>query len=262
MRLDIKANTIPLMVDFNVTPSQPKRIRIVAFDAEKPHTRYTDRYVNIKGSRDFQLRFPKTPRRLTVLVGGVEEIRRGISDKTLKIGEAKIKRSKSCDAWIDSQTRSFLRFAEEFCEQSSYLKTGIYTSADNKFVIHYVPTIKGMDGKPLNTPARVGHQTGKIEVAQDKWLTYTVSMRMIILLHEYSHKYMNHQVGRDINDEVAADINALYIYLGNGYPAIDARLVFAYVFYGRNNDLNKRRMNIIDDYITKFQNGEVIKGCS
>lgn len=263
MRLDIPSNTMPVIVSFTVTPKQPKRIRIVAIDSAMPKTRYTDRYVNITGEREFELRFPKTPKNLSVIVGGVEEVAQGIPDNSLIISKAKIQKKAACSAWMDAQTRSFIRFAEDFCQNASYLDTGIYQSADNKFLIKYVPTIiDRASGKQLNTPARIGHTTGNIEVAKDKWLTYSVPMRMIILLHEYSHKYMNHQVGRSVTDEVAADINALYLYLGMGYPAIDARLVFAYVFYGRNTDLNKRRMNIIHDYISRFQKGEVIKGCS
>lgn len=257
MRLGIRTNQKPIVVSFSVTSASPKRVRIYAIDPEKPLTRYTDRYVNLKGTREFELKFPLTPQNLVVLVSGQTG-----GDTGLQMSPAKIKWGTTCNPWMDTKTGSFVRFAEDFNQKASYLEPGVYKSSTDQFLIKYMPTIIDYkSGKQLNTPARIGHQTGNIEVAKDKWMKYSVPMRMLILLHEYSHKYMNHKVGRDINDEVAADINALYLYLGMGYPAIDARLVFAYVFYGNSTELNKKRMNIIDDYINRFQKGEVIKGC-
>ncbi len=258
MRLDIKANRRPVIVDFSVTTKAPRRIRIFAIDKERPLTKFTDRFVNLRGPRDFRIKVPQSPTDLSLFVSDVTGNSSG-----LVVSQAKVQYGTTCNAWMSNHARTFIRFAQEFCENSSYLPAGNYTSATGQFLIKYMPTIIDYKtGKRLNTPARIGHETGNIEVARDKWEKYTVPMRMIILLHEYSHKYMNHEVGRDINDEVAADINALYLYMGMGYPAIDARLVFAYVFYGNHTDLNKRRMNIIDDYISRFEKGEVVKGCS
>ena len=257
MKLDLRTNEKPTIVSFSVTTASPKRVWIYAIDPSRPLTRYTDRYVNLKGTREFELKFPKTPANLVVFVTGQQG-----GDAGLSMSQAKIKWGTTCTPWLDTKTSSFIRFAQDFNEKASYLETGIYKSSTDQFLIKYLPTITDYrTGKQLNTPARIGHETGNIEVAKDKWMKYSIPMRMLILLHEYSHKYMNHKVGREINDEVAADINALYIYLGMGYPAMDARLVFAYVFYGNASDLNKRRMNIIDDYINRFQKGEVIKGC-
>lgn len=258
MKLEVRSNNQPVKVEFKVTPKAPTRLRIFAIDPARPMTLYTDRFVNIKSERDFELRFPITPFRLAVYVTEV-----GGSQVGVAVSKAKISRLSSCGAWMDSKTKRFVRFAEDFCEKASYLKEGVYKSSTGEFTFKYLPTIIDYkSGKQLNTPARIGHESGNVEIAKDKWVKYSVPMRMCILLHEYSHKYLNHQVGKKITDEVAADINALYLYLGMGYPAIDARLVFAYVFYGHSTDLNKRRMNIIDDFISRFQRGEVIKGCS
>ena len=82
-------------------------------------------------------------------------------------------------------------------------------------------------------------------------------MRMVILLHEFSHKYMNPKVNRDISDEVGADINALNIYLSLGYPDIEAEYAFLRVFKGANNVMNKKRFLILDDFIKKFSTGQL-----
>ena len=66
-------------------------------------------------------------------------------------------------------------------------------------------------GSYLPTPARISQLNGKMEVSYMQFLEYTVPMRMAILLHEYSHFYVN-KVPRS---EIEADINGLakYFYL-------------------------------------------------
>ena len=55
----------------------------------------------------------------------------------------------------------------------------------------------------------------------------------------------------------SADINALNIYLSLGYPMIEAQYAFLKVFKGANNELNKRRYLILDDFMKKFESGEL-----
>ena len=131
---------------------------------------------------------------------------------------------------------------------------------NNKFTIKYFDIIREqISGKTLNTPARIGHRTGIIEVSKIKFDSYTIPMRMIILLHEFSHKYKNPKIGLEISNEIGADINALYIYLGLGYSKIDAICVFANVFLKAQTQGNIERMRKIMDYIQKFENQEFAK---
>jgi len=126
-----------------------------------------------------------------------------------------------------------------------------------KFKIKYFPIIPDYaTGRPINTPARIGHKTGIIEVAKIKFDNYTVAMRMMILLHEFSHKYRNPKIGLKISNEFGADINALYIYLGIGFSKIDAICVFANVFLKAQTDDNIMRIRKLQDYIQKFENQE------
>jgi hypothetical protein len=133
----------------------------------------------------------------------------------------------------------------------------LFATQNEKFKIVYFPVIRDfMSGKVHNTPARIGHQSGKIEVAKAKFDGYTIPMRLIILLHEFSHKYKNPKIGLKIEDEFGADINALYIYLGLGFSKIDAICVFANVFLKAQSDGNIARMRKIMNYIQRFENGE------
>ena len=79
---------------------------------------------------------------------------------------------------------------------------------------------------------------------------------MAILLHEYSHVFRNPKIGLEIQNEVGADINALYIYLGLGFSKIDAICVYANVFLKAQTKGNIERMRKIMDYIAKFENGD------
>lgn len=263
MRLDLRTNHQPLLSKFTVVPIQKgkQRIRIVSYDPQYPLTRYTDRYVELEKERDFQVRIPQTPKNIVIQITS-EHTKAGQPDRSLKLTNVKIERLEPCPIVLDSQARSFIRFAQDFCEVASYVKPGNYPSPTKQYLIQYLPTIiDRKSGKQLNTPARIGHESGRIEVARDKFMKYSVAMQMVILLHEFSHKYMNHKIGKDIDDEVAADISALYMYLGLGYSHIDARLVFSYVFYGKDTPLNKQRLNVIEEYITAWENGQIMKGC-
>ena len=121
---------------------------------------------------------------------------------------------------------------------------------------YYPKIIDFATGNVLNTPARIGHKTGIIEVAQVSMLKYTIPMRMIILLHEFSHKYKNPLMNLPISDEIGADLNALYLYLGCGFSKVDAIFVFANVFLKAQTQSNLERMNKIMEYIKKFENEE------
>ena len=105
----------------------------------------------------------------------------------------------------------------------------------------------------MKTPARIGHKSGRIEVSKVAFDKYTIPMRMAILLHEFSHVFKNPKTNLEISNEVGADINALYIYLGLGFSKIDAITVYANVFLKAQTKGNVERMRKIMDYINKFE---------
>ena len=64
---------------------------------------------------------------------------------------------------------------------------------------------------------------------------------------------------KKISDEVGADVNGLYLYLGNGFSKVDAICVFAKVFLKAQTPQNQQRLKKILDYIKKFENQEFAK---
>ena len=79
-------------------------------------------------------------------------------------------------------------------------------------------------------------------------------MRFAILCHEFSHFYVN----EDMTDETEADINGLLIYLGLGYPRIEALEAFYEVFDNYPSEENKRRSDKIINFIDNFEKNNIV----
>lgn len=234
-----------------------KSFRVVAADKGKANSKYADRVIKImavdNGQRDIYLSFPISPKMLVIAVMNVKDPKDNDFEITLKEGAIR-----PSTAWLDADTKSFVQMAIIFSQVAGFTKIEppykMYQSSDDLYKIKYFDVIRDAgSGKALSTPARIGHTTGIIEVSQDKFKNYTIPMRMIILLHEFSHKYKNPKMGLEINNETGADINALYIYLGLGFSKIDAIYVFANVFFKAQTDQNIKRMRSITEYINKFE---------
>lgn len=233
--------------------------RVTASD-KKPFSTYADRKIEVDGFRTIYLSFPVTPKQLKINV----ECLKAEGEKTDFIAKINEKELITYNINKDSQTQEFLNLAVYFSQVAGFEKSNvngrIFRTQNGTFNIKYFPVIRDFaSGKILNTPARIGHNTGIIEVAQASMIKYTIAMRMIILLHEYSHKYRNPKMGLEISDEIGADINALYIYLGLGFSKVDAIYVFANVFLKAQSQSNLMRMRKIMEYIKRFENEEFAK---
>ena len=66
-------------------------------------------------------------------------------------------------------------------------------------------------------------------------------MRVAILLHEFAHFYVN----KVMTDEVEADEHSLTLYMGLGYPRIDAYNVYLDVFETTPTEGNKDRYDAL-----------------
>jgi hypothetical protein len=238
---------------------QEKKFRVWAEEFQKRNSKYADREITVKGERTIHFNFPVSPQML--FFGVLNSENPQDSDFSVDLKEETLQ---TYNIWIDGQTTDFLSLAVPFCQVSGFSQASpqgrVFQTSDKEFTIKYFDIIKDYKtGKAMNTPARIGHKTGIIETAKVKFDGYTIPMRLIILLHEYSHKYKNPKIGLEISNEVGADVNALYIYLGLGFSKIDAICVFANVFLKAQTKGNIERMRKIMDYIQKFENQEFAK---
>lgn len=232
------------------------RFRVVAEDLN-PNSRYVDREVECDGFMMVELKFPVSPEKLKISVE-VAKSSKNTSDFLVSIEEVPLV---TYNVFLDQEVKDYLDICIPFCQISGYSQTRpggrLYTGGDRKFRFKYFPIIVDfLTKKPLSTPARIGHNTGIIEISKLSFDRYTIPMRLIILLHEFSHKYRNPKIGLPIGHESGADINALYIYLGLGFSKVDAIYVFANVFLKAQTDGNIRRMRKITQYVARFEKEE------
>lgn len=250
-----KSNNRKFRLYVAITCKGNKKFKVWAEDSSKPNSRYADREIDVTDKRTIYLSFPTSPKLLQVCVANCQDPK----DKDFEVVLIEDKLP-TYNVWIDDETSQFLKLAIHFCQISGFTPATpdgrLFTTDNRKFNIKYFDIIRDgqRGGIPLNTPARIGHTTGVIEVAKAKFDNYTIPMRLVILLHEFSHKYKNPKMGLEISNEFGADVNALYLYLGLGYSKIDAICVFAKVFLKAQTQGNIERMRKIMDYIKKFEN--------
>ena len=242
-----------LTLIIKVLTQQPTKIRIKVIDESQVDTSFTDRFKTVDGESIFYVRMPVSPKNALVYIYNedkgnlmqgqddsfeVESITKGALEKKLDVID-----------FSNAEVRSFVNFATRFCYNAGTLPSGTYVSDDRKFVIKYLPVIED-DGKEQSTPARIDITNGNIEISKKQFVKFTIPNRMAILLHEFSHVYLNDNV----DDEVEADLNSLLIYLGLGYPRIDAFEVFAKTFMNAPSEQNKDRYDKIKSFIDNFEN--------
>ena len=264
MEIDIPSNYHSFQLNITIETKELSKIRIVALDPNKPASKYVDRVGKLNGKRTFELKFPISPKKLKIVIYNVANgsLPYG-EDDSFSISDVKVEPLPQYDVWWNKETQNFYNFAVEFSQNAGILSAGeskpsIYRSNDGKFTIDYYNNIVDKKtNKMLTTPARIGHNTGIIEVSKNKFMQYTIPMRLVILLHEFSHKYLNPKIDRPISYETGADIQGLYVYLGKGWSPYEAHKTFLQVFKNANNEPNHKRYKIINDFISKYEKGQI-----
>ena len=252
---DIDSKPITLMIE--VATASPEKIRVIVKDNDKPFTVYTDRYATVEGTLKYYVRMPLSPPIAKISVFNEKNGNLGKGeDTTFKIigfEELPLKRKLGCIDFDNPEIKSFIGFSSEFSQKAGYLSAGgsVYMSEDGVFRIDYLDSIKSKSGKKLKTPARISQSRGNIQVSKDLFRKYTVPMRMAILLHEFAHFYLNDRM----EDEVEADLNGLLLYLGMGFPRIEAFQSFLTVFQETPTEQNKGRFDVLNQFISNFEKG-------
>jgi hypothetical protein len=257
LRLDTRYEEMCLEVKVAVT--MPTKVRIKIFDEQKPKIVFTDRYKTVNSDYTFYVRMPITSKSIII---SVYDDKKGnlpqSQDANIKVVSVdKTPLQKRIDV-VDIHNPTiayFVDFAQRFCYNAPYLEANkSYQSDNGGFMIEYLPTIIDAKGKELTTPARISRISGRIQVSKKQFDQYTVPMRFAILCHEFSHFYVN----EDMTDESEADMNGLLIYLGLGYPRIEAFEAFLEVFEHYPSQENKKRYDKIKNFIDNFEKDNIV----
>lgn len=220
-------------------------VRIKAFDPNKFGAMYLDRLHSFSGDKEFEIRLPQSPEKLLIKVYD-EKNRSNGSLKVTKLEKIDLPQHLPCLS--GKKVSSFLKFAREFSENAGILSAGRYQSDDKMYTIDYLPVIVHENGKVLSTPARISNRTGRMEISQKAFKKMSIPMRMAILCHEFSHFYLNEIQ----SDEIEADLNALTLYMGMGYPVIEAHKAFLETFHKAPTKGNKERYVYLKTFIDNF----------
>lgn len=252
MKYRITTANAPITLKVVVKTDSPKKVRLRVFDEENPNRVFTDRYKTIKDQEELFVRMPLSPNKAIVEIspkdGDIKAKNIGIN--LVSVDKVPLERRIDVSDISNPQIRSFVEFAQRFCFNLDELEPNTYyTSSDREYYIQLLPKIQNQNGEELNTPARISKRTGIIQVSKKSFEKMTIPMRLAILCHEFSHFYLN----ETMDDEVEADLNGLLIYLGLGYPRIEAYQSFLETFKGVPSEQNKQRYDTINKFINEFE---------
>jgi hypothetical protein len=233
----------PANIKVGVSVARPMKVHIRAIDPNKRGALYLDRWQTVEDQEDFEIRMPQSPEKLLITVKSPQ----GNTDN-VKVRLEKVDLPQYLPCLSGKKVSEFLKFAKEFSENAGILTApGRYQSDDRKYTIDYLPVIVH-EGQRLTTPARISNQTGRMEIAQKYFVGMSIPERMAILCHEFSHFYLN-EVQKD---EIEADLNALTLYLGMGYPVIEAHKAFLRTFKRTPSKVNQERYMYLKTFIDNF----------
>jgi len=254
-RLPTRYEEFTLLI--KVRTPKPERIHLKVYCEDHRNTVFTNRWKTVNGECSFFVRMPVSGKYSIINIYNerVGENKEDDSFEVLDIKKMPLEKRLDVVDFSNPNLRSFINFCTRFCFNAGHIVSGTYRSSDGRFTIEYLPTIiSSKTGKELETPARISKDTGKIQVSQKKFIPDTVPMRMAILLHEYSHFYVN----KDIDNESEADLNGLLIYLGLGYPRFEGHEAFLKTFINTPSHQNKERYDKIKAFIENFEKNNYI----
>lgn len=254
----IATNYAPITLVVKVRSEKPQKLYFTVSDSSNPFRKFTDRWKTINGEETLFVRMPLSPEVSKIEVSNTPNgtlSNSNLGFEILSVKKAPLERRIDESDIGNSMIKNFVKFAQKFSYNVSDLEVNkTYRSDDGNFFINLVSTIKNNKGAELTTPARIGRRTGMIQVSKKSFLKFTIPMRMAILLHEFSHFYLNEK----IDDEMEADLNGLLIYLGLGYPRIEAYQAFLETFKEKPTQLNKTRYDLINKFINDFEKMNIV----
>lgn len=248
----------PCMVQIVILTQSAEVLCLKVYDPNQKNTVFTERKKTITGKESLFVRMPLSSNVINIQVYNEKNgDLPSNEDSTFKILAVKML---DLDITLPqtkmdtSEVTSFVRFAQKFCYNAGWIDANKdYMSTNGKYKIEYLPFIvSSKTGQKMQTPARISTKDGRIQVSQEAFVPFTIPMRMAILLHEFSHYFIN----SDMSNEVEADLNGITIYLGLGYPIKEVYSAFGETFVGYPTEENKKRYDIINsfikNYITKY----------
>lgn len=244
----VELNGIPCCLDITLSTNDYINIELYAKSLEYENTAYTMRWHRYKGIKTFRIMLPIAPQKVEIVArerGTGKENKVSIRSIEKKHLPTKYQYLRNKSPYLNE----FLEHAQSFCERASYLPVGQYNSNNGNIKIKYCDALYVEDGNggkfESSTPCRVDANTKEIEVNRKYFRKYSVAGRMALLLHEFSHVFIN----KNKSDEFEADKNSAQIYLGLGFPRVDLLNAWIMCYGNSDNDFNRQRLNRFFEYV-------------
>lgn len=198
---------------------QGTRITIKGHEEGSPLIVFFNRSKTIKRSELLRIPMPIAPQSLECTIESSHPI------QIQHVGVHAIDRLKKKKVKINAPTADFIEHIISFVKEAGYLEAG-YTYADNynRYPIHYLDGLY-TNGVRANTPARVDHNTGEIDVDALICRGMPIPSLFLMLLHEWGHYHLS------TKSEQKADAFALDIYLTMGFSQTQAVTTYTHLFY-------------------------------
>lgn len=243
----------PAMIKVVVRTTSPQNIVLRVSDNTQANTVFTDRKKVVDGTQELFVRMPLAPNTAILSIyndkNGNLPKGQDNSFEVVKIEKEDLDITLHKTKMDTLLVRNFVAFAQKFAYNAGWMTAPKdYMSSIGGYKIEYLPYIVNSKGERMATPARISTKNGRIQVSQESFVGMTIPMRMAILLHEFSHFYLNSNMA----NETEADLNGLTIYLGLGYPIREAYEAFAQTFIGFPTEQNKQRYDIINKFIRDY----------
>lgn len=253
MRFDIEPYGKPFNMLLSIRVLRAVNLRLSIFDKETGRI-YIERPLRLQRSKRVLVKMPIVPDQLTC-----EIIDRNLprANSAFRVEQIKVIPDTKCPVELTSKDKAFIRFAKWFATECSRLQAGkvgtLYQS--DGFAILYLDRIID-NGIELSTPARIARESGVIQMSKKRTEDYTVPMLIVMLLHEYAHKFKNREYGKKESNELAADLIACHITLNLGFDPMEVKGCFKDVFATKDTALNRKRMGAISEFIERFKKSE------
>jgi hypothetical protein len=235
-----KVNYQPSVFELEISPTTnyERKIIVVGYDPKNDKRIFFLREIYLNRPKDkYYLTAPITSEQVSVMLF---DINNRNSDETFRVDKI-VRKELAINTFItNKKTNNFITFIKGFTYYYSSLKYGWVYDKNREFRILNSRTLE------VPTPSRIDTIDNHIEVYGLMFDELSIPQMIMILLHEYSHNYLN----KNGDSETEADINGLNIYLKLGFPATEA--VYAFTGILRDNIESHERLQNILAFIENY----------
>ena len=231
----------PCALELVLQSGSARNIFVTGYDTQN-NDAYFRRICELDSNRKhiFYFGMPISPKQLKVQIFD-QDNRYFSRPETFQIEKPQLVPLKTSPISMSQEVKDFLAFAEWIAVNMPTLKPGNDYVFDGKFKIEL------FDDLDTATPARIHSEGDFIQVSKVDFMTMTIPRRIVILLHEYSHNFINN----DKENESEADLHALSIYLSSGFPFMEAIYAFTKIFH--DNDQSYERLQWMKQFMEKHE---------